>query len=335
MGDAFLALGDERSAVASWHEAYAVESGRREPFIRLAEHAMRKQDWPRAEAYASAALTIPQSGFYADDASNYREKPHEILYTALWYQGKPEAHDHFRKCLGYLPNHPKYLHDRQFFPLPEGVSPVLDRRMGSWELPTVSILVPTLGRPEGLKRCLDSIEILNYPKNLIEVWFREDEPRLGVPKRVRQGVEETRGEYLVFAANDTEFEPDTVLRAVMASRKEKKRLVAFNTGELYPDKGNICEHFLIKRDLLPEIGGDIFDTEFHHVGVDNLLWAKCEVLGEATRCEEAKLKHHHFTRSPVKMDEVYELGYSKADQDRQLLKNKLAKLLSGMSPALV
>ena len=39
----------------------------------------------------------------------------------------------------------------------------------SWLLPTVTFLVPTLNRPEGLKRCLDSIATLTYPKDLIDV----------------------------------------------------------------------------------------------------------------------------------------------------------------------
>lgn len=185
---------------------------------------------------------------------------------------------------------------------------------------TLSIIIPTLGREEGLKRCMRSID---YPD--CETMVIEDTPRMGVPKRLRDGVQLTNGEYICFASNDIEFEPGALAAAIEHSKKTGCGLVAFNTGPLLPDEGNICEHFIIRRDLLPVIGGEIFDTEFHHVGVDNLLWAKCRKLGQATRCEEAKVKHFHFSKGG-EMDEVYKLGWSKVEEDRALLKKKLAAL---------
>ena len=85
---------------------------------------------------------------------------------------------------------------------------------------------------------------------------------------------------------------------------------------------------MIRRDLVPEIGGEIFDTEFHHVGVDNLLWAKCKKKGEEYRSTNAVMIHHHFSKpnQNVPMDEVYQEGWRRAKEDRELLQKKLKEL---------
>jgi len=81
-----------------------------------------------------------------------------------------------------------------------------------------------------------------------------------------------------------------------------------------------------------QIDGEIFDTEFHHVGVDNLLWAKAKAWGVrhnchgAERCHSALVKHYHFSTGAPN-DEVYKKGWSHAEEDRALLAKKLKELL--------
>jgi glycosyltransferase involved in cell wall biosynthesis len=141
----------------------------------------------------------------------------------------------------------------------------------------MTFVIPTLGREEGLKRCVDSIKNLNYPQDKIEIIIKEDslENRTGVPKLVKQGYEESTGDWIVFASNDTEFTPDSINEALWEGADG---YVAFNTGLILPDEGNINEHFMIRRDIVEKIG-EIFDTDFWHVGCDNLLWAKMKKLG--------------------------------------------------------
>lgn len=193
------------------------------------------------------------------------------------------------------------------------------------EIPFMSIVIPTLGRPEGLKRCLDSIEKLNYPKSRLEVITIEDEPRLGVAKRLNQGFREAKPDgWLVYGSNDIEFTPDSILNALAYSKTHY--LIAFNTGELLSDNGNICEHFMISKDMARgELGGQIFDEDFNHIGVDNLLWAKMNKLGMAVRADNAVVHHYHFSKGG-KMDSIYELGWGKVEEDRELLKNKLKNI---------
>jgi len=191
------------------------------------------------------------------------------------------------------------------------------------EYPSLSFIIPTLGRPEGLQRCLDSIANLHYPKSQIEVIVKQDsfENRIGVPKLLKQGVEESTGDWIVFASNDTEFTPDFINEALKVG---EQGFVSFNTGELLPDGGNRNEHFMIRKDVIEKIG-EVFDTDFWHAGVDNLLAAKMDKLGIFVRAEKAIVNHYHFTKG-VEYDETYKLGWSHVEEDRSLLAKKLLEL---------
>ncbi len=94
----------------------------------------------------------------------------------------------------------------------------------------MSFVIPTLGRPEGLRRLLDSISKLNWPQDKIELIVIEDEPRLGVPKRVNEGVAKATGDWIVFAANDLEFTPDSLIIAFRTAMENSKLFMSFNTN---------------------------------------------------------------------------------------------------------
>ena len=201
-------------------------------------------------------------------------------------------------------------------------------------LPQIGILIPTLGRPKGLQRCLDSIDKLYYPKHLIRVNILDGEGT--VPSKVNKmyremvfpnGPTDFRPEAFVYAANDMEFDPYCLYHAVMESTIHG--LVAFNDGEVLPDKGNICTHFLIKKSLIAQIGNEIFSPKFVHVGCDNLLWAKADKLGQACRCEAAKINHHHFSKDGA-WDSIYDKGWSNVEGDRLTLQREL-EVLNGTS----
>jgi len=83
---------------------------------------------------------------------------------------------------------------------------------------------------------------------------------------------------------------------------------------------------MIRRDIIGMIG-EVFDTDFWHVGVDNLLYAKMEKLEIFKRAEKAIVKHHHWTKG-AEMDETYKVGWDpiKVNEDRILLAKKLKEL---------
>lgn len=311
MGEIYMKLGDAQRAVHMWIDAFDICPDRREPLMKIAEYYLRAGSPKHAISYVFAALRIPQSNFYAAFQPYYEHAPHEILYQAYEKMGdEMSARAELEKCLGMQPFHPFYLkeYNRLF------------------KVPKISIVIPTLRDKAALDRTISSIQQLNYPKDQIETIILRDEPRIGVPKRVKEGVEKSTGEYIVYAADDMEFEPDAIAAALQAMRMHGKQFCAFSSGPVYPDEGNICEHFIIGRSLVNQIG-EVFDTEFRHVGVDNLLWAKMKKLGHAMRSEHARVTHHHFSKTG-EMDDVHRLAWDPADveHDRALLEKKLAEL---------
>lgn len=193
-------------------------------------------------------------------------------------------------------------------------------------LPKVSIIIPHIQgtREEGLKRILTSIDALDYPKYLVEVILEEGEGT--VPEKVKRALQKATGTYIAYLADDTEMEPDSLSIAVRDSLQTGKGLVAFDTG-VRNEQGFINEHFLIRKSLLDVIGGDIFDTDFTHVGCDDLLWWKCKKINEAM-ISTAKVKHYHYSRvgSGIPKDEVNEIASKASEKDRALLAEKLSVL---------
>ena len=307
--EAYNFLGNEEECLNWFFKAYTECSERREPLWALAELYFRKNDLKRVIAFCEAMLTIPQSNFYANFTDIYTHLPHARLAWAYYYNGdKDKARNNFDKAIEYCPLNSLYLHDLRWH----------------YDLPMVSIIVPTLWRPEWLQKLKDSIDKLNYPKELIEVLIEEDEPRIWVPKRVNQLYSKSKGKLICYMANDTEFTPDSLIIAVYEMRQNNDELLAFNSWELYHDKWNICEHFIITRRFIENnLDWKIFDEDMNHVGVDNLLWAKTDWFH--WRSINAIIIHNHFSRT-WKMDEIYELAYSEADKDREILKQKLQDL---------
>lgn len=189
-------------------------------------------------------------------------------------------------------------------------------------LPKISIILPTIGnRPNGIKRFLKSLKRLFYPQELIELIIVSDSPRLGCPKRVNEGYRKSTGEWICFMADDTEFQEYTLINAVIEAYRTGKRNITF-----WSRGGVGCEHFIIKRDLVEKLGGEIFSEKFNHIGVDNLLWAKCDKLGEGYKSPNVAINHYHFLTETALKDETYEIGWGKAKDDRELLSEELAKI---------
>ena len=313
IGDCYGRLNKPDEQVEWYNKAFYFDSNRREPLIKMAEFYKHNQNFKATAAYAAASLEIPLTDYYSNNSAHYAQRPHELLYWANgWYGDIEGARHHIKKALEYQPLNPIYLRDLRYY----------------YDLPKVSIIIPTLGREEGLKRCLDSIKTLNYPKEKIEIIIIRDEPRLGVPLRVKEGYEQSGGDYICYAANDMEFTPDSLILAIWDSMTQNKRLVAFDTGVRGTGDDYICEHFIIKRSLVEELG-EIFDTRLKHYCTDTLLWKRAERLGEAMM-SKGTVKHYHYSRigSGIKMDEINILAGESVEEDRKmynLLVNSLEK----------
>lgn len=313
-GECFMMMGNVKDAIHSWVDSFDACPTRREPLMKIAEYYYQHNNPEGVIAYAGAAVQIMGDNFYANFQPYYENLPHELLYWALWKKDEYHASKkHFDICLAYQPFNPKYLFDFRWY----------------YELPKLSFIIPSLGRPEGLDRCVKSIQALNYPQEKIEVIIEEGDET--VPKKLKSGVAKATGDWIVYAANDIEFHPDSIMCAFKQAMDNRKYFMAFNTqGEagVSPDEGNICEHFMIHKKLIPGLGGEIFDTEFFHVGVDNLLWEKMKRINQAMRCTRAIVRHYHFSQTGEPMDDVAKIAWNedRVKHDRDLLQVKLTAL---------
>jgi len=120
-----------------------------------------------------------------------------------------------------------------------------------------------------------------------------------------------------------EFEPSAIELAIKDSQENCAALVAFAGNPILPDEGNICEHFIIRRDFIPRLDNEqIFSTDFHHTCCDNWLWEQAKRLGQAYKSNRAKIRHNHFSVTG-KMDSVYERGWSNRELDKEILRKKM------------
>ncbi len=116
MGDAYGQLGNPEDQALSYTLAFYVDSGRREPLMKLAEFYLFNKNYQAAVSYARGAMEIPWSGFYASNRTYYEHLPYEVLYKAYGWLGRiKDAQDAITKALEFQPNNPEYLRDRKYY----------------------------------------------------------------------------------------------------------------------------------------------------------------------------------------------------------------------------
>lgn len=317
IGEAYLQLGDETEAIEWWNRAILADGGRRIPYIRLADFYAKKDDPQRVACYAMASLQIKGGTYYAENKEYYSNYPHELLYWAFSKLGNKEGEKyHFDKALSYKPHSPKYLYDYRF----------------NYNLPKISVVIPTLGREEKLKTLLESIEKnANYPNYEVIVEHDSFENRKGVPITVKNAVEKTTGDFVMYLGNDCIAQPNFMIEAYIKMKEtfpEEDGLVGLN--DMYWT-GEFATHWMASKKLLPHLDGEFFHTGYYHTGCDNELTERCRMRGKYVWAEHAKVFHDHPVQKGFKdedMDEVYRLAYDRerVEHDKNLL-NERAKLL--------
>lgn len=194
----------------------------------------------------------------------------------------------------------------------------------------ISIIVPSLGRPEKLRRLLLAIkENAGYDNYDVIVKMDDFPPNnIGVPKLLKEGVTESTGELIVFMGNDCLPQPNFLRIAVFEMARhypDMDGLIAFNDGYWH---GEFATHWLASKKLLPRLAGEFFHTGYFHCGCDNELSERCKQMGKYHWSEKAKITHDHpFLNRVAKQDAVYDLAYRKdrMEHDRDLLAERAKK----------
>lgn len=192
--------------------------------------------------------------------------------------------------------------------------------------PKVTIVLPTLGRPEKLQRCLTLIR-QNAGYSNYEVIVKCDEfppHNRGVPLLVKEAVAESTGELVMYLGNDCVPQKDFLLYAVLDMARwfpDLDGMVGLNDGYW---KGECATHWLASKKLLTYLGGEFFHTGYFHAGCDNELTERCRLINKYGWSERAFVGHDHPVVTgfkPEQLDEVHRVGYAdrRLEHDRCLL----------------
>jgi len=115
-GDCYARLGELQAALGMYKKALCIDGLRAEPFLRISQWYYDQRRFAECVAFASAALQCKPTGFYMENARDFRETPHHLLYSALYWMGdKRRALDHWNRCLEFEPTNPVFLRDALFF----------------------------------------------------------------------------------------------------------------------------------------------------------------------------------------------------------------------------
>lgn len=300
IGDCHLKLGEEQKAVESYLKAILVDASRREAFMRLAWYYYGKGNYTGTATWAGAAIGIQQNHYYGNNAADYGAFPHEMLYWAHWYLGDVTMSKfHHAKAIALQPENPKYISDWFLFN----------------DSPLVSIIIPTLGREDRLKKLVESIPQLAGYRN-IEIVVEHDDinNRQGVAATLDKGINRARGEYILFLGNDCEPEPFFVAQAMIVANNQPV-FVALNDKMWH---GRLATHWMAHKSIKAKVGGKFFSDAYNHVGCDNELTARVKQLGLYRYAPLSKINH------PAVMDQVREIAWDEksVSSDRQLLEKR-------------
>lgn len=307
------AKGEIGKAVDCLHRAMMETDSRREPFWELALLYEAQGQVERALVYLHAALAIP--------------------FTPQGYLNKMELY-------GWkIPDKLAFLHDKQgdreeakkywLMALEHDPPPVILQNGVSYfyqEQPLISIVVPTV-RPDGYKRLVRSIEASTvYPDYELVKMSGEG----SAIEKFNAGVEEARGELIVYVADDCEANPGWLTQAFVCFKENfrGKGLVILSDDYW---QGRMANHFLCSKNLRDELGGSIWHPGYHHWGVDNELHGRLKQKNLIEFCPNAKIIHHHPdtpTRGTLagKRDKFYNSIIPHIEADRELLRSRQKEL---------
>jgi len=180
--------------------------------------------------------------------------------------------------------------------------------------PMISVVIPTLGRPEKLERLLNLIKENAGYTNYEVIVMTDDWPphNTGVPVLVKEAVAKSNGELVMYLGNDCVPEKDFMLQAVLDMARwfpKLDGLIGLNDGYW---QGEMATHWLASKQLLPYLGYEFFHTGYFHTGCDNELTERCRLLNKYAWSERSVVRHDHPIQTgflPDQLDDVLKFAY--------------------------
>lgn len=277
-GLSYKGLGNIDKAIECFHAAMISSDERREPFWELAVLYEGQKRLNRALVYLHSALAIPftRQGY--------------INNTELYGWKIPDKMAYIYNAIGDQENSKKYWlealkHNPPRIVLENGIK---------WfygDLPLISIVVPSI-RPAGYERLLESITANTVYPNYEIINKNKDEGT--AIEKFNQGVNESKGEFIAYMADDCEVELGWLTQAFVHFKENfrDRGLVIFNDN-YWEDR--MAHHFFCSKNIRDELGGNIWYEGYNHLGADNELYGRLTNMNLIEYCPQAKMKHHHYS----------------------------------------
>jgi len=316
IGNCYRTQGKNSEAIEAYHHSMMEDDSRREAFFALASLYDDAQQLERAIVYYQAAMAIPYSphGYLNDMKLFGATIPDRLAFAHHRLGHYEESKKWWLEAMAHNPDE-RILSNFRFY---YGYSP-----------PLVSIVVPTV-RPDGFRRLEESIKRNTlYPNwEIVKV----DGEGTAIEK-FNKGVEQAKGDFIVFLADDTEVCYGWLVQAYTCFKEhfDNRGLVVLNEGYW---RGAMANHFFCSKNIRDELDGEIWHGGYHHVGADNELSQRLKQKRLIAYAPNAKIIHHHpWTQTdgtpPAPNDEYYERIYKHLEADRQLLCDRQRALKFG------
>lgn len=180
---------------------------------------------------------------------------------------------------------------------------------------SVSVLLPTTGRPTMARRCVESI-VRTVPRfNDLEIIAAIDAdretqailgPRVayidwsptyrGCSRAWNDALRHAKGDPIVFAADDLIFEPGWLEASLEAlgGFPDGWGLVGFNDGH-WDGREGLSTHYLMSRRFIVEVLGGVVAWDFYeHSFNDAEVNARARAAGRYAWAEHAHVRHEHW-----------------------------------------
>ena len=200
----------------------------------------------------------------------------------------------------------------------------------------VSVIIPSRGRPEQLRCCIRGLLATTRNHNVEVIAVIDQCPESaaalqGMPVKVlsnsehqgatacwNQGSLVATGKILVLGADDLVFFKGW-LDAALATLEEMggSGMVGFNDG-ITPEHA-FSPHHMMTRDFIARYMNGCFVIPcYKHQYVDLEATARARRAGKYKWCEGAYVEHRHHAHGLADIDEVYRLGNSYKEADREV-----------------
>lgn len=204
--------------------------------------------------------------------------------------------------------------------------------------PTISIIIPSRDRPQGLCQAIDSIiaTTQGYEVELIVVLDEPDSASqqamqaypqvkviiggpgdfyLGKPQdKYNLGYAQATGEWVITGSDDITFDAPGWLDDCL--RVNRGGMVGLSDGGQNPDW--VCVLWMANRWYITHVMRGYFGLPWYHVWWADVEWCeRARRVGLYAPCTTIKMTHHHWLRGKAVQDRIYALAQSLVGEDEK------------------